>query len=156
METAGIAAFLLHTQCRRTGQHGGDLPGPQIRYLADGEGPPMRIEFLTQEDSLYILPFFEEFLRHYPTEFEITRISCCRAMGKRSRFQLLRELMWLYGMPGLAKLLLQAGVAEALAVLPRGRSASRFYSIAQLAKAHGIPFRRRADPNSAEIYQAVQ
>src|SRR5260221_13759417 len=105
METAGIAAFLLHTQCRRTGQHGGDLSGPQIRYLADGEGPQMKIEFLTQEDSLYILPFFEEFLCHCPAEFEITRISCCRAMGKRSRVQLLRELIWLYGTFGLGKLL---------------------------------------------------
>jgi methionyl-tRNA formyltransferase len=45
----------------------------------------MKIEFLTQEDSLYILPFFEEFLRNYAGDFEITRISCCRAMGKRSR-----------------------------------------------------------------------
>jgi methionyl-tRNA formyltransferase len=116
----------------------------------------MKIEFLTQEDSLYVLPFFEEFLRHYPTEFEITRISCCRAMGKRSRFQLLRELMWLYGMLGLAKLLAQAGVAKALAVLPRGRSASRFYSIAQLAKAHGIPCERVANPNDAEFTQALQ
>ena len=25
----------------------------------------MKIEFLTQEDSLYILPFFEEFLSNY-------------------------------------------------------------------------------------------
>ena len=41
----------------------------------------MKIEFLTQEDSLYILPFFEEFLKNYAGEFEITRISCCRAMG---------------------------------------------------------------------------
>ncbi len=116
----------------------------------------MRIEFLTQEDSLYILPFFEEFLRHYPTEFEITRISCCRAMGKRSRVQLLRELMWLYGIPGLAKLLMQAGMAKALAVLPRGRAAARFYAIAQLAKAHGIPYAHVANPNAAEFTQALQ
>ena len=83
----------------------------------------MKIEFLTQEDSLYILPFFEEFLRHYAGDFEITRISCCRAMGKRSRLQLLRELKWLYGLPGLGKLVMQAGVAKALSMLPRGRGA---------------------------------
>ena len=29
----------------------------------------MKIEFLTQEDPLYILPFFEEFLRHYAGKF---------------------------------------------------------------------------------------
>ena len=74
----------------------------------------MKIEFLTQEDSLYVLPFFEEFLRHYAGEFEITRISCCRAMGKRSRIQLLQELKWLYGVTGLGKLLLQAAKAKSI------------------------------------------
>jgi len=116
----------------------------------------MKIEFLTQEDSLYILPFFEEFLRHYPTEFEITRISCCRAMGKRSRIQLLRELMWLYGVFGLGKLLFQASIAKALAVFPRGRDASTFYSIAQLAKAYGVPYEHVANPNEAEFTQGLR
>jgi methionyl-tRNA formyltransferase len=111
----------------------------------------MKIEFLTQEDSLYILPFFEEFLQHYAGEFEIARISCCRAMGKRPRAQLLRELTWLYGIPGLSRLLWQAGTAKVLAALPRGRSASRFYSIAQLARAYGIECVPVANPNQAEF-----
>jgi methionyl-tRNA formyltransferase len=111
----------------------------------------MKIEFLTQEDSLYILPFFEEFLKHYGGEFEIARISCCRAMGKRPRMQLIRELMWLYGAPGLARLLWQAGTAKVLAAAPRRRSASRFYSIAQLAKAYGIECVPVANPNQAEL-----
>lgn len=116
----------------------------------------MRIEFLTQEDSLYVLPFFEEFLRHYSEEFEITRISCCRAMGKRRRTQLLRELMWLYGGPGLARLLFQAGIAKALAMFPRDRSAVRFYSIAQLAQAYGVKYEPVADPNSPAYAGALQ
>ncbi len=83
----------------------------------------MKIEFLTQEDSLYILPFFEEFLSNYAGQFEITRISCCRAMGKRSRWQLLRELMWLYGTFGLIKLVAQAGVAKiACRLAPNSRT----------------------------------
>jgi methionyl-tRNA formyltransferase len=116
----------------------------------------MKIEFLTQEDSLYVLPFFEEFLRHYAGDFEITRISCCRAMGKRSRWQLLRELKWLYGAAGLSKLLLQAGSAKALSLLPRGRSAARYYSIAQLAKAYGVPYEHVANPNQPEFTDALQ
>jgi methionyl-tRNA formyltransferase len=115
----------------------------------------MKIEFLTQEDSLYILPFFEEFLQHYAQEFEITRISCCRAMGKRPRFQLLRELTWLYGAPGLARLLAQAGTAKILSTLPRGRSASRFYSIAQAARAYGIDCVPVTSPNQAEFTEAL-
>jgi methionyl-tRNA formyltransferase len=116
----------------------------------------MKIEFLTQEDSLYILPFFEEFFQNFAGEFEITRISCCRAMGKRSRTQLLQELMWLYGVPGLTKLVAQAGVAKALSTLPRSRSAQRFYSIAQLAKAYGIPYEHVANPNDPEFTDALQ
>jgi methionyl-tRNA formyltransferase len=115
----------------------------------------MKIEFLTQEDSLYILPFFEEFLGNYAGQFEITRISCCRAMGKRSRRQLLRELMWLYGTFGLMKLVAQAGVAKVLAGLPRSRSAKKFYSIAQLAKAYGIPYEAVANPNDAGFVAAM-
>ena len=76
----------------------------------------MKIEFLTQEDSLYILPFFEEFLQHYSGDFEITRISCCRAMGKRSRVQLLQELKWLYGLPGLTRLVAQDHALDGAAV----------------------------------------
>src|SRR4249920_753119 len=116
----------------------------------------MKIEFLTQEDSLYVLPFFEEFLKNYAGEFEITRISCCRAMGKRSRLQLLRELKWLYGVTGLSKLFLQAGAAKILSMLPRSRGAQRFYSIAQLAKAYGIPYEHVDNPNQPEFTGALQ
>jgi methionyl-tRNA formyltransferase len=116
----------------------------------------MKIEFLTQEDSLYILPFFEEILQHYPGEFEITRISCCRAMGKRSRSQLLRELMWLYGATGLGKLLAQAAAAKFMALFPKARTSGRFYSIAQLAKAYGIAYEPVANPNDTEFTSALQ
>jgi methionyl-tRNA formyltransferase len=115
----------------------------------------MRIEFLTQEDSLYILPFFEEFLGNYAGQFEITRISCCRAMGKRSRSQLLRELLWLYGAFGLAKLVAQAGIARVLSGLPRTRKAGKFYSIAQLAKAYRIPYEAVANPNDEAFVTAL-
>ena len=116
----------------------------------------MKIEFLTAEDPFYVLPFFEEFLRHYSGEFEITQISCCRAMGKRSRLQLLRELKWLYGFTGLSKLLVQAGAAKALALLPRGRTASRYYSIAQLARAYGVPYEHVTNPNQPEFADALR
>jgi methionyl-tRNA formyltransferase len=116
----------------------------------------MKIEFLTQEDSLYILPFFEEFLRNYSGEFEIVRISCCRTMGKRSRTQLLRELKWLYGVTGLGKLLVQAATAKALSLLPRRRSARRFYSIAQLAKAYGIAYENVSNPNQPEFTERLR
>ena len=116
----------------------------------------MKIEFLTQEDPLYVLPFFEEFLRNYSEEFEVTRISCCRAMGKRQRTQLLWELLWLYGASGFTRLLLMTGAAKALAVFPRRRSAEHFYSIAQLAQAYAIDCEPVADPNAAVYADALQ
>jgi methionyl-tRNA formyltransferase len=116
----------------------------------------MKVEFLTQEDSLYVLPFFEEFLRHYASEFEISRISCCRAMGKRSRLQLLQELKWLYGVTGLGKLLLQAAKARMLSLLPRSRLSQNFYSIAQLAHAYGISYEHVDNPNKPEFTDALQ
>jgi len=42
----------------------------------------MRIEFLTQNDPLYVLPFFDEFLRNYSSEFEILKISCTQPWGR--------------------------------------------------------------------------
>lgn len=116
----------------------------------------MKIEFLTQEDPLYILPFFEEFARNYAGEFSIARICCCRAMGRRSRVKLLRELLWLYGFLGLLRLLIQAGRAKALSFFPKKRSAGKFYSIAQLAKAYGIAYEAVTDPNSPEFIHALQ
>ncbi len=116
----------------------------------------MKIEFLTAEDPFYVLPFFEEFLKHYSGEFEITQIACCRAMGKRSRWQLLRELKWLYGVPGLAKLLFYAAVAKGMALLPRSKKASRYYSIAQLAKAYGIKCEHVGNPNQPEFTEGLE
>jgi methionyl-tRNA formyltransferase len=116
----------------------------------------MRIEFLTQEDPLYILAFFEEFLWHYSAEFEITQISCCRAMGGRSRIQLLHELAWLYGGTGLSRLLFQVVTAKALGMFPRRRSAARFYSVGQLARAFGVKHESVADPNLKAYTDGLQ
>lgn len=107
----------------------------------------MKIEFLTQDDPLYILPFFEEFLRHSAGEFEIGQISCSRTMGKRSRRQLLRELMWLYGSIGVLRLLVRLALSKVRALRPQQRSADRFGSLRQLARAYQTPFVEIGNPN---------
>jgi methionyl-tRNA formyltransferase len=116
----------------------------------------MRIEFLTQEDPLYILPFFDEFLRHYASEFSITQISCSPAMGKRPRLRLLRELTVLYGPLGIARLLGMAATARVLGRMPRGRDARGFYGLEQIARAYGIPYRRIGNPNASEFVASVR
>lgn len=115
----------------------------------------MKIEILTQDDPVYILPFFDEFFRHVGHEFEITQVSCCRTMGGRPRTQLVKELLSLYGASGFAQLLTRMIAAKTLGVLPAKREASRYYSIAQACAAHGTPFRRIANPNAPEFLRSV-
>jgi methionyl-tRNA formyltransferase len=116
----------------------------------------MRIEFLTQDDPLYILPFFDEFFRNYSSEFEILRISCCPTMGKRSRLQLLRDLAALYGVGGFIRLLSTIAKSRLLGKLPRSRSASKFYTLEQLARAFDIPFKKIGNPNANEFLDSIR
>jgi len=111
----------------------------------------MKVEFLTQDDPLYILPFFEEFFRAYSSEFEITQLSVCPVMGKRSRMQMLRELSCLYGSIGFMRILSRVLAARILGLLPRRPGARRFDTLAQLCRAYGLPLRHIGNPNGAEF-----
>lgn len=116
----------------------------------------MRIEFLTQDDPLYILPFLDEFLRNYASEFTILQISCSPTMGRRSRVQLLRELTSLYGILGFMRLLGRTAKFRILGKLRKNREAPQFYSIEQLATAFNIPYKKIGNPNSAEFIECVR
>lgn len=111
----------------------------------------MKVEFLTQDDPLYILPFFEEFFRNYASEFEITQVSVCPVMGRRSRVQLLRELACLYGFTGFLRILARVAAARVLGILPRSPGARRFDTLAQLCRAYGLSLRQIGNPNGAEF-----
>jgi methionyl-tRNA formyltransferase len=86
----------------------------------------MKIEFLTQNDPIHILPFFEEFFRHSASEFEILQVSSSRAMGNRPRVQLIRELICLYGLVGSLQVGARLVAVRVLGLLPRRRDAARF------------------------------
>lgn len=116
----------------------------------------MRLEFLTQDDPLYILPFFAEFLPAYGGEFEVLGVSSTRAMGGRSRVRMARELLWLYGPPGLLRLLAERVVAQLRGRLPRPRGASRYFSLEQVCRAHGVPYVRTGNPNRPEFVAALR
>jgi methionyl-tRNA formyltransferase len=116
----------------------------------------MRIEFLTQDDPLYVQPFFEEFFRSYFDQFEILAVNCCPTMGKRSRFQLLREILSLYGLVGFARLACRLVTARLLGFLPRARQASRFYTLSQLCKSFQVPYQRIENPNSSLFLNKVR
>jgi methionyl-tRNA formyltransferase len=111
----------------------------------------MRIVFLTQDDPIYILPFFDEFFRQELGEIEVMGIFSCKTMGDRGRMRLLRELFGLYGTLGLLRLLvrrLNFKIAERVPANPR---AKRFYSVAQICRAFHLPHAFIGNPNREEF-----
>jgi methionyl-tRNA formyltransferase len=116
----------------------------------------MRIEFVTQDDSLYILPFFDEFLRHYGEDFDIVQISASRSMGKRSRIQLVKELGALYGPLGLARLATRSATARVIGKLARPKGATRYYTLSQLCHAYSIPYARIGNPNAPSFLESTR
>jgi methionyl-tRNA formyltransferase len=116
----------------------------------------MKIEFLTQDDPLYVLPFFEEFFRNYASEFEILQASSSRAMGKRPRGQLFRELTSLYGPVGMVRIGAEVVASRLLGALPRGRDAGGFHTLAQLCRAYNLPYKAIASPNAKEFLAEVR
>jgi methionyl-tRNA formyltransferase len=116
----------------------------------------MRIEILTQEDPLYILPFFEEFFSNYASDFTILQVSCSPAMGSRSRKKMLQELTALYGPVGMARLLGIAAASKILGRFSRNREASEFYGVEQIANAYGVPYRSIGNPNQPEFVESVR
>jgi methionyl-tRNA formyltransferase len=120
------------------------------------ESIAMRIEFLTQDDPLYVLPFFQEFFQVCPAEIEVLRVSSSRAMGKRPRIQLLRELLSLYGITGSIRIGLQLLRAYLLSPMSRRRGAERYDTLAQLCRSYSIPYAVIATPNGSEFLQNVR
>jgi len=116
----------------------------------------MKIEFLTQDDPLYVLPFFERFVQHYASEFDVLHIATCPTMGKRSRTQMVKELTQLYGVAGIAQLVCRLGVSRLAGLLPRKSGASSYATLAQLCRAYGILCTQIGNPNAPEFVDLVR
>ena len=115
----------------------------------------MKIVFLTQDDPLYIFPFFQQFFSNYGESNEIRAIFACKTMGERGKWRLLKELFHLYGVVGMVKLLFRLVTSKLLGLIPRSRHASKFHTIAQLARAHDVSYYHVANPNRAEIRSQI-
>ncbi|HEY6349370.1 MAG TPA: formyltransferase family protein [Candidatus Angelobacter sp.] len=115
----------------------------------------MRIVFLTMDDPLYILPFFDEFFRQELGEIEVLGILSCKTMGDRGRMKMLRELYCLYGAGGLARLIFMAFASKIMATMPARKTAARFHSIAQICHALNIPHKLIGNPNKDEYRNEI-
>lgn len=115
----------------------------------------MRIVFITQDDPLYILPFFDEFFRQELGEIEVAAIFSCKTMGDRSRTRLLRDLLCLYGPFGLLSLLVRSLGFKIMERLPARKTANRFYSVAQICRAFHLPHAFIGNPNREEFKSRI-
>ncbi len=115
----------------------------------------MRITFLTQDDPLYILPFFQSFFAQDLRDLEITGIFACRSMGNRKRSTLVRELLCLYGYFGLIKLVGMQGWQRAAAAFRLGSLWGESHSLQELASSHQVPYRRIGNPNARSHFEEI-
>jgi methionyl-tRNA formyltransferase len=115
----------------------------------------MRIVFITQDDPIYILPFFDEFFRQELGEIEVAAIFSCKTMGDRGRMRLLRDLLYLYGPFGLLRLLFRNLGFKIMAWLPAQSTAKRFYSVAQICRAFKVPHVLIGNPNREEFSSRI-
>ncbi len=111
----------------------------------------IKLEFLTQDDPIYVLPFFEEFFRHYASEFSVERVFASRVMGKRPRKQMFKELLSLYRPIGFSKLCSRLAAYKCLGTLPKRASSRHFYSLKQLCAAYGVAYQQAGNPNDASF-----
>jgi methionyl-tRNA formyltransferase len=116
----------------------------------------MRIEFLTQDDPIYVFPFFDEFVRNYGVEFEITQISASRAMGKRRRWQMVKELTQLYGIVGVIRLVGGLIVSRILGYFPMKEGAAKYWTLPQLCRAYGISYQQVSNPNDSAFIESIR
>jgi methionyl-tRNA formyltransferase len=115
----------------------------------------LKVEFLTQDDPLYILPFFQELFGQYRSEFEITQVSSCQIMGARSRRKMLSELLALYRPWGFVRLASRAAVGKTLGWVPLRRSPSDALSMTQLCRALSIRYRHIGNPNDESFVSGL-
>lgn len=115
----------------------------------------MRVTFLTQDDPLYILPFFEALFAQDLQGVQIGSIFACRSMGGRKRTRLVGELMRLYGAQGFAKLVGLQTWKRSASALGLGRLGGTCHSLRELAAAKGVPYHRIGNPNAPDDFAAI-
>ena len=115
----------------------------------------MRIVFITQDDPIYILPFFDEFFRQELAEIEVAGIFSCKTMGDRGRVRLLRELFCLYGPVGLLRLLSRGASFKIMQCLPARPNSRQLYSIPQVCRAFKVPHVFIGNPNRDEFRSRI-
>ncbi len=120
----------------------------------------MRIVFFTQEDPFYVKIFFDEFLAHYKSLDEIKAIVISKPMGKKSIFDLAKQMYNFYGPADFVRVGLKFVYYKILSrrklFKPKSGTIPRTYSVKQTALLHGIEVIERSDLNSKSFLSFIK
>jgi methionyl-tRNA formyltransferase len=116
----------------------------------------MRIAFITQNDPFYVREFFEEFCSRHLARKQVVAVIIAPAMGKKSLFDLARQMWGFYGPRDFAWQGMRFALYSIANLLPAAFFRQRSFSIAKVASRHGIPVKFVPDVNSAEFIQWVR
>ncbi len=114
-----------------------------------------KIAFITQEDPFYVRIFFEEFFGHYGRLSDVAAVFVAPSMGKRTVWQLARQMYAFYGPWDFLRMGTRYAYFKIAGRLPlwRGR---RFFSIAQVCRAHEIPVDHVPDVNAPAFLKRLR
>ena len=117
----------------------------------------MNIIFFTQEDPFYVKAFFEEFLKLFTPLDEIKAVVISRPMGKKSAFQLARQMYDLYGFADFLRVGARYAFVKLMGIrkMRPASTGTKTYTLRQLMDAHGLTVIERNDLNSAEFRKMI-
>src|SRR5262245_50664867 len=112
---------------------------------AMGHEGRLRVLFITEDDPLYVIEFFDSFLAEYPQEnLEVVGITISRAFNE-SRLATARRVLRLYGLIDFARLAARFAAAKV-----------QRRSIESLARRESVPILPTASVNDAEFVRRVR
>lgn len=116
----------------------------------------IKIAFLTQEDPFYVRLFFEEFFAHTPGLKGIVAVYLAPPMGKRSLRALARQMFDFYGPLNFVRMGMRYVWHKVAARRPVQRDAERFFSVAQVCRAYGVPVEDVANVNDPAFHAKLR
>ncbi|MBN2034866.1 MAG: formyl transferase [Deltaproteobacteria bacterium] len=116
----------------------------------------LKILFITQDDPFYVKIFFEEFFVIYEDIRSIKAVVIARAMGKKSMFQLARQMYEFYGFFNFLRMGVRfVGYKVGGLGLPFTKTNSA-YTLDRLCRLHGVPVMHESGINSSQFLQRVE
>jgi len=116
----------------------------------------MKIVFLTQNDPIYVVKFFERFLLTYSDLSEIIGVVVSRPMGKKSTLDLAKQMLHLYGPFGFFRMAIKYAYAKASDCIWLSCRIGRTSSIPTLCRKLTIPLIYEDNINSDSFISRLE